>query len=544
MHLKAVDGNALKAYMVANPGSASASLGNLRGVVDPTVSAPVMAGSSSRGPNVANANIMKPDLAAPGSDILAGVTADLTRDQRNAVAAGGTAPVSWAFYSGTSMASPHVAGVAALLKQKFPTWTPAAIKSAMMTSATMTKSDGLNGAVAWDTTARTTGMLPWGQGSGQVTPNAASNPGLVYDATEIDYARFLCGINVAVYSAATCQAIGTIQPYNLNLASLTAANVLGTLTLTRTVTNVGATSATYTSSASLPGFTVAVTPSTLVLGAGQKGTFSVKLTRTTAAMNTWAYGSLVWSNGVSTVRSPLTARPSALAIPATVTSEATTGSKMFTIGTGFTGAMTSVKSGLLPAARDSRSVGAAGTDSAVYTAACRAGGGAGTNAHVVTIAAGTMLARFSLFDEDTEGGSDSDLDLIVVNAAGTIVGSSGNGGSNERVQLINPAAGTYKVCVVGYSPVGGSADYTLSSWVLQPNAINGNFKATLPAIAYVGGTATVSLGWSGLDAGNRHLGVLRYLLGGVSQGNTVVEVNTDDPLPQFESSRTAPVLAD
>ena len=201
---------------------------------------------------------MKPDLAAPGTDILAGVTADLTRDERNAVAAGATAPVNWAFYSGTSMASPHVAGVAALLKQKFPTWTPAAIKSAMMTSASMTKSDGLNGPVAWDSSARTTGMLPWGQGSGQITPNAASNPGLVYDATEIDYARFLCGLKIAVYSAATCTSVGTIQPYNLNLASITAANVLGTLTLTRTVTNVGATTATFNSTASLPGFTVAV----------------------------------------------------------------------------------------------------------------------------------------------------------------------------------------------------------------------------------------------------------------------------------------------
>lgn len=543
VHLKAVDGNALKAYMDANPGSASASLGNLRGVINPGVSAPVMAGSSSRGPNVANPNILKPDLAAPGSDILAGVTADLTRDQRNAVAAGGTAPVSWAFYSGTSMASPHVAGIAALLKQKFPTWTPAAIKSAMMTSASMTKSDGLNGAVAWDSSARTTGMLPWGQGSGQVTPNAASNPGLVYDATEIDYARFLCGINVAVYSPATCQAVGTIQPYNLNLASITAANVLGTLTLSRTVTNVGATSATYNATASLPGFTVAVTPSTLVLGAGQKGTFNIKLTRSTAAMNTWAYGSLVWSDGVSTVRSPLTARPSALAVPATVSSEATTGSKVFTIGTGFTGAMTSVKSGLLPAAQDSRTVGAAGTDSAIYTAACRAGGGSGVNVHSVTVPAGTMLARFSLFDEDTQGGSDSDLDLIVVNAAGTIVASSGNGGSNERAQLLNPAAGTYKVCVVGYDPVGGSAAYKLSSWVLQQNVINGNFKAVLPGIAYVGGTATVTMGWSGLDAGKRHLGILRYVLGGVTQGNTIVEVNTDDPLPQFETSRSTPVLA-
>ena len=543
VHLKAADGNALKAYMDANPGLASATLGNLRGVVDPTVLAPQMAGSSSRGPNVANANIMKPDLAAPGTDILAGVTADLSRDERNAVAAGAIAPTNWAFYSGTSMASPHVAGLAALLKQKYPNWTPAAIKSALMTSASMTKPDGQNGAVAWDSSARTTGTLPWGQGSGQVTPNGAANPGLVYDATEIDYARFLCGVGAGVYSNATCTAIGTIPAYNLNLASITAANVLGSLTLTRTVTNVGPATSTFNASAALPGYTVDVQPASLVLAAGQKGTFKVKLTRSTAPMNTWVYGSLVWSDGVSTVRSPLTARGTALAAPLNVASEESTGSKVFTIGTGFTGAMTSVKSGLLPATQETRTVGPAGTNSTVYTAACRAGGGAGVNVHQLTIPAGTMHARFALYDEDTAGGADSDLDLIVVTPANTLL-SSGNGGSNERVEMSNPAAGTYKVCVIGYEPFNGSAEYKLSSWVLAPNAVNGNFKALLPAIAYVGGTATVNLSWSGLDAGKRHLGALRYVLGGVAQGTTVVSVNTNDPLPEFAGSRSEPVLAD
>jgi subtilisin family serine protease len=543
VHLKAVDGYALKAYMAANPGTASASLGNLRGVVDPTVQAPIMAGSSSRGPNVANANIMKPDLAAPGTDILAGVTADLTRDQRNAVAGGAAAPTNWAFYSGTSMASPHVAGLAALLKQKYPSWTPAAIKSALMTSASMTKPDGLNGAMAWDTTARNTGTLPWGQGSGQVTPNGAANPGLVYDATEIDYARFLCGLNANVYSAATCSAVGTIPAYNLNLASLTAANVLGTLTLTRTVTNVGPTASTFNATASLPGYTVDVQPASLVLGAGQKATFKVKLTRTNAPIDTWVYGSLVWSDGVSTVKSPLTARGSALAAPASLVSEETTGSKVFTIGTGFTGPMTSVKSGLLAATQETRTVGAAGTNSTVYTAACRAGGGAGVNVHQVVVPAGTMLARFALFDDDTAGGADSDLDLIVVSPANTLA-TSGNGGSNEKVELLNPAAGTYKVCVVGYDPLNGSAEYKLSSWLLAPNAISGNFKALLPAMAYVGGTASVNMSWSGLDAGKRYMGALRYLVNGVTQGMTVLSVNTNDPLPMFETSRTAPVLAE
>jgi subtilisin family serine protease len=542
VHLKTVDGNVLKAYMNAQPGTATASLGNLRAIIDASVSAPMMAGGSSRGPNVANANILKPDLAAPGTDILAGVTADLTRAQRDMVAAGAAAPTEWAFYTGTSMASPHVAGLAALLKQMYPSWTPAAIKSALMTTATMTTPDGRDGSVAWDSTARTTGQLPWAQGAGQVSPNTAARPGLVYDATEIDYARFLCGLNAGVYTPATCSAIGTIQAYNLNLASLTAASVLGSQTLTRRVTNVTGSTATFTAAAAVPGYTVVVTPATLTLAAGQKGSFTVKLTRTTAPQATWAYGSLAWSDGNVTVRSPLTARGVGLAAPASVSSEASTGSKVFTIGTGFTGPMGSVRSGLLPAAQESRVVGPSGTDSAVYTAACRAGGGAGVNVHTVNIAAGTLLARFALFDDDTAGGSTSDLDLIVVTPSNSLA-SSGNGGSNERVELTNPPAGAYKVCVIGYEPAGGSAAYTLSSWVLEPNALSGGFKALLPGFAYMGGTGTVSMSWAGLAAGKRHLGLLSYLSGGVSQGTTVIEVNTNDPLPLFSTARIAPPLS-
>ncbi|MCE3606449.1 S8 family serine peptidase [Massilia sp. P8910] len=539
VHLQVADGTTLKSYMAANPTSAIASLGDLKGVVNPNVPAPVMSGSSSRGPNVANANILKPDVTAPGSDILAAVTAGLTREQRDAVAGGAPSPVSdWAFYSGTSMASPHVAGLAALLKQLHPTWTPAAIKSALMTTAGNTQPDGVTAGVKWDTTAKATGTLPWGQGAGHVTPNSAANPGLVYDATEIDYARFLCGLNAGVYSAATCQAVGTVQPYNLNLASLTAGNVLGSLTMTRTVTNVGASSATYNATATLPGYTVDVQPPTLTIGAGQKATFKVKVTRTTAPVDTWTYGSLVWSDGSTTVRSPLTVRGSALAAAASVSSEFATGSKLITIGTGFTGAMTAVKSGLLPAVVEARTIGAAGTDADVYQAACLAGGGPGVNVHTVNVPANTMAARFSLFNDDTSGGAASDLDLIVVGPNGAIT-SSGNGGSNERVQLVEPAAGAYKVCVIGYEPAGGQADYKLSSWVLPAGATAGNFKALVPAYSYVGGTGTVSMSWSGLAANQRHLGALRYVVASATQGMTMVEVNTNDPLPQFDAPRRA-----
>ncbi|MEJ7806977.1 MAG: S8 family serine peptidase, partial [Telluria sp.] len=342
----------------------------------------------------------------------------------------------WAFYTGTSMASPHVAGLAALLKQQHPSWTPAAIKSALMTTARNTLPDGRNGAMAWDATARNSGQLPWAQGAGFVVPNSAADPGLVYDATELDYVRYVCGVSTEVYLPEVCQALGSIPAYNLNLPSLTAASVPGALTMTRTVTNVGTSSATYNvTQAQVNGYTVVVSPSTMTLAPGAKASFTVRLTRTTAPLDTWAYGSLVWSDGVHTVRSPLTVRGSALAALSLVTSEAITGSKVLTIGTGFNGAISHAKSGMLPAVQESRLIGESGTDS----------------------------------------GARSDLDLIVVKPNGSLA-SSGSEGSTELVQLDYPAAGTYKVCVIGYAPLNGSANYTLSSWLLPTGASHGNFK--------------------------------------------------------------------
>lgn len=550
IHLTADDGDVVKAYIAAVTAATSA-LGNIHAVVNPAVLAPVMANSSSRGPNVANANILKPDMAAPGSDILATVSPNLSQAERDAIAAGGsTTSQAWALYTGTSMASPHVAGLAALLKQQHPTWSPAMIKSALMTTAFDTFSDGLNGAVAWDSSARTTGKLPWAQGAGQVDPNKAADPGLVYDAGELDYARFLCGINAGVYSPTTCQAVGQIASQNLNLPSLTAASVLGSQTLTRTVTNVSNASSTYTATASLAGYSVEVLPPSFTIAAGAKQTFTVKLTRGTAPLDTWAYGSLNWSDGVRNVRSPLTARGAALVAASSVYSEAVSGSKILTIGTGFAGALTSVKGGLKAATKSALTVGiaAAGTvdTTTQIRAACLANSNAGVRRFDVLVPANTLVARFATYDAETSSGSGNDLDILVLDGSNTTVGGSLNAGSNEMVTLTSPAAGTYKVCVAGYATDNAisQVDFTLSSWVVTTSDTGGNFKVLMPGTAYLGGTASVGMSWSGLAAGQRHLGAYTYVIGGVTQGRTMVEVNTNDPVPSAVNSRPVSARAD
>ncbi|MBY0443932.1 MAG: S8 family serine peptidase, partial [Burkholderiales bacterium] len=479
--------------------------------------APVMADFSSRGPNRADANVLKPDLTAPGVDILAATVPTASTEQHAQVVGGTPGEAAWESMQGTSMSSPHVAGLAALLHQLHPKWSPAAIKSALMTSAYSTLNDGQPGLQ--------NGLLPWAQGAGHVNPNAAADPGLIYDVTPLEYDRYLCG--QGQLTPAKCSVIGSIQPYNLNVPSLTTANVLGKFTFNRTVTNVSDRAAIYTSQATIPGFTAAVSPTTLSLNPGESKSFTVTLSRTNAPKNVYQYGALIWSDGTHSVRSPITAKASLLAAVAQLSSEAKTGSKVITIATGSDGVLTLSKAGLKEATLTNASIA---TDTAAKdgVAECKAGTStAGVKVHQFNIPANNLVTRFGLYNSDTTHGAADDLDLLVMNAAGVAVGNSGTDGSNETVQLTNLAAGNYKACVVGYAVKGGNTNYTLSSWILNAGDAGGSFKALAPSKIYVGGTASVGFSWKDLQAGKRYLANATYLIDGAAQSSTSLLVETN-----------------
>ncbi len=454
------------------------------------VPAPVMSDSSSRGPNKGDTNILKPDITAPGTDIIAGYTASgVTAAERADLIAGTVNGRPGAnMISGTSMASPHVAGAAALLKQLNPTWSPSAIKSALMTSASQTVKVANTGAADPNR---------WGYGSGHLNPNAALSTSVIYDITPAQYDSYNTG---------------ALSGLALNLASITASNVLGSTNVTRRITNAGPAAVTLNASAALAGFNVTVNPATLTLGPGASANFNVNITRTNATFNEYRFGNLTWTDGVQTIVSPLTARSTSVVAYTAIDDTRAAGSRIFTVGTGFTGPMVTTPTGMVPATRTNGNV-------AENVQLCRP----------VVVPAGALALRAQLFNGETEAGAATDLDLDVyriVNGQPTLVGSSGNGDSNELVSLTSPTAGNYLACVFGYDTVGASANHVLNTWVVGPAVGPQTLKAAGPSNATLGGTASVVASWS-VAPGARYLGRIVYsqTVGGASLGGTTLFVD-------------------
>jgi subtilisin family serine protease len=465
-----------------------------------------MASFSSRGQGPV-LDVLKPDVTAPGVNILAGFTPD---------AANATKGEDFAYLSGTSMSAPHVAGVAALLLQANPTWSPSAIKSSLMTTARqdITLEDG------------ETAANPFDFGAGHIVPNDAVAPGLVYDVSDEEFDAFACGISSPAVSEDRCNELNlagfSFAGEDLNQPSIAVAHLAAQQTISRHVTNVSEESASYTADiAAPPGMTMSVSPSSITLAPGASVSFDVTLAYESGLMDQWRFGSLTWRSDTHSVYSPLAIRPASVVAPAEITTLGAAGSESFSVAFGYTGAYSAGVHGLRLPAVIGDGVDDATDNSYAFvdndpskTFSFRFDNG--VTGHLVDVPADQAFVRFALFDVLTDG--DDDLDMYVYYCENNIdcvkIGESGEPTSNEEFDLFYPPTGRYLILVHGFQTdqvAGGPGSiYRLLGWSFGLVDNPGNMTVTGPAFATAGSTETITVDWTGLILQTIYLGGISH----------------------------------
>jgi subtilisin family serine protease len=507
-------GQPLKDYLVAHPGRVKVSFTQSESRYAPKdkrVIPNVMASFSSRGPDPVAEDIIKPDVTAPGINILAGASPIHVN----------TAAQGELFQAimGTSMSGPHVAGIFALLKQAHPEWSAAAAKSALMTTArqNVLKND-------FKTPAD-----PFDMGAGHVDPGgkwrdngSLNKPGLVYDAGFNEYLGFLCDEAPEVFAnpAATCAALEAAgiptEAHNLNYPSIGVAEVAGTQTVIRTVTSVADRRVRFEAKVKEPeGYDITVNPRHLTLNPGESATFEVTITNKDAPIGEWRFGSLTWKGSDYDVYSPIALRAALFSAPAEVDGSGESGSASFDVQFGYTGSYTAAAHGLVPATVI--------TDNVVQDPDQNFDPSDGfSDAHTFDLS-GAAFFRIAIPPEATE--ANADLDVYVFDPNNELVASSTLGGTDEQVDIFQPADGTWTVYVHGWSTPGGDSDYDMYSWIISATP-GGNLTIdSAPTSATSGAIETISVSWTGATLGQWHLGAVSHTGDVGLMGLTLINVD-------------------
>ncbi|CAL1401225.1 unnamed protein product [Linum trigynum] len=300
-HVNYEAGLAIKAY-INSTSTPTASI-IFKGTVIGKQEAPQVASFSSRGPSQASPGIMKPDVIGPGVSILAAWPAPADNNNIN-----NSSQSTFNMISGTSMACPHLSGIAALLRSAHPDWSPAAIKSAIMTTTHLTQ---IGGKPITDEQGLIADMFD--MGSGHVNPAGASNPGLIYDILPDDYVPYLCGlgysnaqVSTIVQKKVECSLNQTISEAQLNYPSFVLQLGSRPQTYTRTITNVGRANSVYKAEVYAPeGVGVEVNPKEIVFGQlSERASYSVTFSVKNVTNQRFMQGSLFWVADGYSVKSP------------------------------------------------------------------------------------------------------------------------------------------------------------------------------------------------------------------------------------------------
>jgi subtilisin family serine protease len=471
VHLDAAAGSQVTSYLAQAEGAAVATI--LPGATDnPPV--PVVADFSGRGPaDAAGGDVLKPDLTAPGVSVVSAVAPTAGSDQL------------WDVQSGTSIATPHVAGVAAVVRSAHPSWTPAETRSAMMTTARP-----LHGVTS-----------PLTRGAGELDSPSVLEPGLVYDTGIAEWSELLREQGIDVAGLGTGSA--AIAASDVNAPSIAVGDLVARQTVTRTVTNVGTTTDRYAATVTgLRGVASSVTPDTVTLRPGRSATFTIAFSATkNARYDVFASGSLTWrSSSGRAVVSPVVVRPELASIPTEVAGSGRTGSATIEALAGVTGTIHVATAGLVGATPVPLSLraGLFDPEHPVTSAA--------TAMETLGVPGGSRAARFEVTARDPG----DDVDLYVYRGE-TLIASATGGSGNETVTMSRPPAGGYRVYVTAHhAGDGATARATFTSWVL-PHARQDNLQIERRYIGVNGGeTFSAVARWAGLDPRQRWWGYVAY----------------------------------
>ncbi|KAL6603990.1 hypothetical protein ACP70R_044351 [Stipagrostis hirtigluma subsp. patula] len=303
-----LDGVAIRKYMNSTKNPVAEI--SFHGTSFDMSSAPAVASLSSRGPSLTTPGIVKPDIIGPGINVIAAwpfkVGTDGEKDHGGGI--GDFSDVTFNILSGTSMSTPHLSGIVALIKSEHPSWSPAMIKSAIMTTADTVRS---NGKPILDEKLNPAGVFA--MGAGHVNPSKAVNPGLVYDIDEAHYIAYICGlgytddqVEIITHKKGACKTTSKITGYELNYPSIVGQTSAGEITVNRTLTNVDNAHDTYKVEVSVPnGIVVKVSPSVLEFGGlNDRKSFMVRMSWD-AGKTKHVEGSLKWVSKTHVVSSPI-----------------------------------------------------------------------------------------------------------------------------------------------------------------------------------------------------------------------------------------------
>jgi uncharacterized repeat protein (TIGR01451 family) len=486
VYLTTTDGNKLKAWLAAGGSGHQVAFSPTVIDVNPSYG-DVMAAFSSRGQNLSLPDIIAPSVTAPGVAIFAAYNAT----------------ENFAVIQGTSMSSPHVAGAAALMVALHPTWTPAEIQSALMTTAktSVVKEDGV------------TPADPFDMGAGRVDLSTASRAGFVLDET---YAHYIAA-NPA----------GGGDPKSLNLASFGNAACVQQCKWTRTLTSVLTSTASYTASVTSPaGMTVTVTPANFALGAGASQVITVSVNVGSLPIGVWKFAQVNFDGGPSlpAAHFPVAVKPSAGSLPARIdiTTPRDSGSMDFSVTSLEVTTLTHRIDGLVPAIQSTdvltgdTHVGSGGLASALDNP------NDGVKIYTVTLTTNDVRLHGGVV-ASTAG----DMDLYLVkdlNGDGfpqlsdLLVAQSASAAVLEQVDVITDTGGTYFFVLQNFAPGPNPPSHYTFEIARVAKSDAGNTGLLGPTSAQGGTPYVLTLTYNEpqMDAGENWYGLLTL---GTDPGN-------------------------